>query len=93
MSQLPFFHPEIQSTNPTLVPGNSSVAPGAENVGHAQILSAFSKPFELAGLFGTADAGAFGLSGDNEMMDADDDDGDVFLDAVEDQMDEDKTGR
>ncbi|KAF9232171.1 hypothetical protein BU15DRAFT_67700 [Melanogaster broomeanus] len=36
------------------------VAPGVDTVGQAQILSQFSKPFELAGLFGAAGAGAFG---------------------------------
>lgn len=43
------------------------VAPGAETVGQAQILNELGKPFELAGLFGAADAGAFG--GVDEMMD------------------------
>ena len=45
------------------------VAPGAETVGQAQILSELGKPFELAGLFGAADAGAFG-GVDEEMVDA-----------------------
>jgi len=36
------------------------VRPGAENVGQAQILEGLGKPFELEGLFGAADAGAFG---------------------------------
>jgi nuclear GTP-binding protein len=44
------------------------VAPGAETVGQAQILGELSKPFELAGLFGAADAGAFG-GADEEMAD------------------------
>ena len=39
--------------------GTTVVAPGAKTVGQAQILTEFSKPFELAGLFGAADAGAF----------------------------------
>ena len=57
------------------------IAPGAENVGHAQILDTLSKPFELEGLFTTADAGAFGgASGDVAMADQD---GDVFFDAIE----------
>lgn len=63
------------------------VAPGAENVGQAQILDAYSKPFELEGLFTTADAGAFGRG--NHDIDMADEDGDVFFDAVEgDAMDE-----
>jgi len=65
------------------------IAPGAESVGHAQILNAFSKPFELAGLFGAADAGAFGDGSGDIAVDADED-GDVFWDAIEgDPMDED----
>ncbi|KAI0942279.1 hypothetical protein AcW1_002952 [Taiwanofungus camphoratus] len=51
--------------HPSLIPstiveaGERTVAPGAENVGQAQIVSEFSKPFALEGLFGVADAGAF----------------------------------
>ena len=57
----PTVHP---SSIPSTIAGGGSehIAPGAETVGQAQIVSEFSKPFELAGLFGTADAGAF----DNE---------------------------
>ena len=52
--------------HPSLIPstvvdgGARTVAPGAENVGQAQIVTEFAKPFTLAGLFGAADAGAFG---------------------------------
>ncbi|KIJ67353.1 hypothetical protein HYDPIDRAFT_173921 [Hydnomerulius pinastri MD-312] len=56
----PIIHP---SSIPSTVPvagGGGVIAPGAESVGQAQILTQFSKPFELAGLFGAADAGAFG---------------------------------
>ena len=77
----------------TVVPTNNhnaadtpTFAPGAETVGQAQILNAYSKPFELEGLFGAADAGAFG-NGANDVAMADED-GDVFWDAVE-AMDED----
>ncbi|KAE9389012.1 hypothetical protein BT96DRAFT_960120 [Gymnopus androsaceus JB14] len=71
----PTIHPSsIPSTIPA-APGPSSeqiIAPGAENVGQAQILSTFSKPFELEGLFGAADAGAFGSGGgDVDMNGAD----------------------
>lgn len=61
------------------------VARGAENVGQAQILSDFSKPFELEGLFGAADAGAFaGRVGAHDVpMGMADEDGDVFWDAVD----------
>ncbi|KIK95872.1 hypothetical protein PAXRUDRAFT_349936 [Paxillus rubicundulus Ve08.2h10] len=57
----PTIHPSsIPSTIPNSGGGITTVAPGAETVGQAQILTEFSKPFELAGLFGAADAGAFG---------------------------------
>jgi len=57
----PTIHPSsIPSTIPSTGGGIATVAPGAETVGQAQILTEFSKPFELAGLFGAADAGAFG---------------------------------
>ena len=56
----PAIHPSmIPSTIPSTAGGSATVAPGAETVGQAQILTGFSKPFELAGLFGAADAGAF----------------------------------
>ncbi|KAF8151643.1 hypothetical protein B0H34DRAFT_728416 [Crassisporium funariophilum] len=89
----PAIHPSLI---PSFVPsslntGNAPViAPGAENVGQAQILNEFSKPFALEGLFGLADAGVFGDGGDDDRMIADED-GDVFWDAVEgsEPMDED----
>jgi nuclear GTP-binding protein len=49
------------------------VAPGAENVGQAQIVSQFSQPFTLEGLFGAADAGAFGETPADVQMGADED--------------------
>lgn len=53
--KIPYF-----SVPPTIHPSSMpSATTGAETVGLAQILNSFSKPFELAGLFGTADAGAF----------------------------------
>ena len=64
------------------------IAPGAENVGQAQILTEFSQPFTLDGLFGAADAGAFGERANDDVPMAADEDGDVFWDAVE-PMDED----
>lgn len=86
----PAIHPSsIPSTVPTNTQDNADtplIAPGAENVGQAQILNTFSKPFELEGLFGAADAGAFGNGADDVAMA--DEDGDVFWDAVE-AMDED----
>ncbi|KAG9311822.1 P-loop containing nucleoside triphosphate hydrolase protein [Chiua virens] len=56
----PAIHPSmIPSTIPSTSGGGAVIAPGAENVGHAQIVTELSKPFELEGLFGAADAGAF----------------------------------
>ncbi|KAH9946725.1 hypothetical protein B0H21DRAFT_742131 [Amylocystis lapponica] len=71
----PTIHP---SSVPSTVPGTGAqiVAPGAENVGQAQILNEFSKPFTLEGLFGVADAGAFGgNSGPDAMVLEPEDDG------------------
>ncbi|TFK64433.1 P-loop containing nucleoside triphosphate hydrolase protein, partial [Pluteus cervinus] len=72
--KIPYFS-EPPTIHPSLIPstvsanGATVVAPGAENVGQAQILIEFSKPFELEGLFGAADAGAFGgSSGDVPMI-------------------------
>jgi nuclear GTP-binding protein len=76
----------LAPTVPTHTADTPSIAPGAESVGQAQILNAYSKPFELEGLFGAADAGAFGNGADDVAMA--DEDGDVFWDAVE-AMDED----
>lgn len=39
--------------------GDRIIAPGAESVGQAQIVTGFSKPFALDGLFGDADHSAF----------------------------------
>jgi nuclear GTP-binding protein len=65
-----------------------TIAPGAENVGQAQIVTEFSKPFQLEGLFGAADVGAFGNENGEMPMDADED-GDVFFDAEEGPMEDD----
>ena len=63
----PTVHPSLV---PSTVPGTegAQVAPGAENVGQAQIVSEFAPTFTLAGLFGAADEGAFGESVDEEMQ-------------------------
>jgi nuclear GTP-binding protein len=37
-----------------------TVAPGAENVGEAKIVTEFAPAFDLGGLFSQADKGAFG---------------------------------
>ncbi|KAF9484542.1 hypothetical protein BDN70DRAFT_903568 [Pholiota conissans] len=90
----PTIHPSmIPSTIAATRNGEAGpmIAPGAENVGQAQILSQFSQPFTLDGLFGAADAGAFDGRQDDDAVMAADEDGDVFWDAVEgpDEMDED----
>ena len=86
-SRPPELHPSLV---PSTVPGGSNeVAPGAETVGQAQILTEFSKPFQLEGLFGQADAGAFGGAGAGEGADAEmEDDPDAFVPDAE-SMDED----
>ncbi|KZT65722.1 P-loop containing nucleoside triphosphate hydrolase protein [Daedalea quercina L-15889] len=76
--------------HPSLIPstvvdgGERIVAPGAENVGQAQIVTEFARPFTLDGLFGAADAGAFGgdpgpdameLEPEEEVIDEMDEDG------------------
>ncbi|KAH9916471.1 P-loop containing nucleoside triphosphate hydrolase protein [Fomitopsis serialis] len=76
--------------HPSLIPstvvegGERTVAPGAESVGQAQIVTSFAQPFALAGLFGAADAGAFGgdpgpdameLEPEEEVVDEMDEDG------------------
>ncbi|KAF9530700.1 hypothetical protein CPB83DRAFT_850142 [Crepidotus variabilis] len=87
-SEPPTLHPSlIPSTVPSTRNDVSgpTIAPGAENVGQAQILSSFSKPFELEGIFGAADAGAFAgrVGGDDIPMGGADADGGIFWDAVE----------
>ncbi|KAK1223667.1 nuclear GTP-binding protein nug1 [Marasmius sp. AFHP31] len=94
----PVIHPSlIPSTMQATSSAEAVVAPGAENVGQAQIVTSFSKPFELAGLFGAADAKAFGGNGGDVEMDGNVDasDNEMFwdanetLDTVNDDMDED----
>ena len=72
---------------PSTVPGTggAQVAPGAEAVGQAQIVSSFGEAFTLAGLFGAADAGAFGDADAEVEMQTDTPDA---MDAPE-EMDED----
>ena len=62
----PTIHPSLIPS--TLSGPENQIAPGAENVGQAQILTEFSKPFTLEGLFGAADEGAFGASAGEEPM-------------------------
>lgn len=64
----------------------ATIAPGGENVGQVQIVTELSKPFELEGLFGAADAGAFAgrVDVDDQPMGMVDEDGVIFWDAVDD---------
>ncbi|KZT03079.1 P-loop containing nucleoside triphosphate hydrolase protein [Laetiporus sulphureus 93-53] len=77
------------TVHPSLIPstvkagGELTVAPGAENVGQAQIVSEYSKPFSLEGLFGAADAGAFGEASGPDAMELEREE------EVVDEMDED----
>ncbi|TDL23440.1 hypothetical protein BD410DRAFT_787277 [Rickenella mellea] len=77
--KIPFFSvpPNVHpSSVPTTVSAESSakyglgtnIAPGAEDVGQAQIVTQLGPAFDLGGLFNQADAGAFGTI-DAEMMD------------------------
>ncbi|KAL1743203.1 P-loop containing nucleoside triphosphate hydrolase protein [Schizophyllum fasciatum] len=78
--KIPYFStpPEVHTSQiPSLVPGTGEIAPGAENVGNAQIVTEFTKPFALEGLFDAADTGAF--DSDAKM----DEDQEVFYDAEE----------
>ncbi|KAH6873781.1 P-loop containing nucleoside triphosphate hydrolase protein, partial [Coprinopsis sp. MPI-PUGE-AT-0042] len=61
--------PEIHPSDSSLLgaAGAAAIAPGAEQVGQAQILDTLSKPFELDGLFNAIDA--------DVQMDADGDGG------------------
>ena len=81
----PTVHPSLV---PSTVPGTggAQIAPGAENIGQAQILTEMSAPFQLEGLFGQADAGAFGGGGDDAVME---DDADAFIPDGAESMDED----
>ncbi|KAF7321329.1 Proteophosphoglycan ppg4 [Mycena kentingensis (nom. inval.)] len=98
------YYSEPPTIHPSSIPSTmgsgatTTIAPGAEQVGQAKILNAFSAPFSLPGLFENADSGAFG-SGDVEMrddqsadgdMDAEDGDMDEDGDVFEDAMDEDE---
>ncbi|ESK89938.1 hypothetical protein Moror_786 [Moniliophthora roreri MCA 2997] len=87
----PAIHPSSMPSTIQTQNSEVTIAPGAENVGQAQIVTSFSKPFKLEGLFGAADAGAFG--GDVEMgATGDRSDNEMFFDANEtlgDDMDED----
>ncbi|KAI0783164.1 hypothetical protein C8Q75DRAFT_785156 [Abortiporus biennis] len=85
----PTIHP---SSIPSSAPGGI-IAPGAENVGQARIITEFGKAFEVEGLFGMADQGAFGSKqGEANDMVMEEDPGvgkDVFMEDSGSQMVED----
>lgn len=64
----PTVHPSSVPTAFATAHGETFIAPGAETVGQAQILTELGKPFSLDGLFGSADAGAFGDKDPNVPM-------------------------
>ncbi|KAL1938053.1 hypothetical protein VTO73DRAFT_12064 [Trametes versicolor] len=80
----PVVHPSLIPSTVPGAGGSSQIAPGAETVGQAQIVAELAKPFELDGLFGAADAGAFGFEppADAEM-------GDEETEDFPEEMDED----
>ncbi|TCD70345.1 hypothetical protein EIP91_003696 [Steccherinum ochraceum] len=88
-SEPPTIHPSSIPTTVATAQGNV-VAPGAENVGQARIINEFGKAFEVDGLFGMADQGAFGGGGSEEMaVEEEEDQGHMDLDeaAVQEEMD------
>lgn len=84
------YHSTPPDVHPSLIPSTvvdgstRTIAPGAETVGQAQILTEFAKPFTLDGLFGAADAGAFGGDAGTDAMMLEPQE-----DELVDQMDED----
>ncbi|KAH6905307.1 P-loop containing nucleoside triphosphate hydrolase protein [Coprinopsis sp. MPI-PUGE-AT-0042] len=76
-SQPPEIHPSLIPSMVSVLgaAGAAAIAPGAEQVGQAQILDTLSKPFELDGLFNAIDAGAFHGGSQDVQMDADGDGG------------------
>lgn len=56
------------------------VAPGAESVGQARIITEMGKPFELGALFHGADEGAFSDGVDAEMAVEDEENQEVEMD-------------
>lgn len=79
--KIPYF-----STPPTIHPSSipttqgGSAVPGAESVGQAQILQEFTPAFQIDGLFGMADQGAFDPDVEESMVIEDEQTGkDVFM--------------
>ena len=56
----PTVHPSLIPSTVATSSGEQVIAPGAENVGQARIVTELGKAFAVEGLFGMADQGAFG---------------------------------
>ena len=75
--KIPYFT-EPPTVHPSSIPTTVStasgavVAPGAENVGQARIVGQFGQPFEIQGLLGMADQGAFGAGGEAMAVEEED---------------------
>ena len=80
-SEPPTIHPSLIPTTINTTEG-AVVAPGAENVGQARIITEFSKPFELEGLMGMADQGAFGEGAEEMVVEEEGGQGQMDLDDV-----------
>lgn len=81
--KIPYFSvpPVIHPSSMPAMTSTGEVAPGAEEVGQARILTEMSKPFELGALFQGADDGAFGVGPDAEMaMDGGDQEFEIEMD-------------
>ncbi|KAH8105284.1 hypothetical protein BXZ70DRAFT_920196 [Cristinia sonorae] len=83
--KIPYFS-EPPTVHPSLIPSTVTtsegtvVAPGAENVGEARIVTEFGKAFEIEGLLGMADAGAFGAESEEMAVEEEEDQGHMDLD-------------
>lgn len=81
-SNPPTIHPSLIPSTVATSSGEQVIAPGAENVGQARIVTELGKAFEVEGLFGMADQGAFGGASvpDGEDMAMEDEIQDTLMD-------------
>ncbi|KAI0081336.1 P-loop containing nucleoside triphosphate hydrolase protein [Panus rudis PR-1116 ss-1] len=86
----PSMIPSIVAAGPS---GEAVIAPGAENVGQARIITEFSKPFEMEGLFGMADQGAFANKNEDEMAIEYEQPVDMPMDEAANEMESDSPNR
>ncbi|CAL1707341.1 unnamed protein product [Somion occarium] len=95
-SNPPTIHPSLIPSTVATSSGEQIVAPGAENVGQARILTQFGKPFEVEGLFGMADQGAFGgdsAAGEAMAVEEESQGTDVWMDEAANKMIEDSPNK